>query len=90
MTAKLENEIEALKLENIALRERVLKVEGANNVLSKRILGAIAIIESGDKIRDARIGDIEITVASNTLDATNFAAKVVESVRDAKNRGIRV
>ena len=41
MTDKLEREIETLKLENVALRERVGKLEGAHNVLSKRILQAL-------------------------------------------------
>lgn len=41
---KLEQEIEALKLENVALKIRIGNVESANNVLSKRILSAIAVI----------------------------------------------
>lgn len=38
---RLDEDVEALKLENVSLRERVTKLEGAFNVLNKRILEEI-------------------------------------------------
>lgn len=47
MTA-IEQEIETLKLENVALKMRISNLESANSVLSKRILAAIDVITKGN------------------------------------------